>query len=488
MVKGSIKTNFIMNTILTVLSIIVPIITFPYVSRILLPQGIGKVSFATSIITYFSLVIQLGVPTYGIKAVACTRDDTDEMSKIVKSLMIINLSMCVIVYSIFLILLFNFPQLFENKLLYFVLSIILITDTLGVEWLYKGLEKYKYITVRSLFFKFIAMCCIFLFVKNETHYLRYAFFTVLASVGSNICNFVSLRKNVVNVKIKKTDILVHIRPVFLLFTMSIATTIYTNMDNIMIGIIHSDIEVGYYSTAVTLRRALLMLVTSLGTVMLPRTSYYIQHNLLNKFNELSAKAMHFVTLVALPVMIFTIIVSDIGITIYAGESFLPAASALRYIAPTILLAGWSNITGIQMLIPLNKEHMVVASVIGGAIVDFILNLLWIPSFGFCGAACATTIAEIVVLTIQLIALRKENAKRLFQQKWGIYFVCNMIPGICCVVLRNVLNIDMLLLVVLLFVIYFGVYGLLMFWKKDDIVCENIFNIYKKIREKAIKSH
>lgn len=486
MIKSSIKTNFIMNTILTVLSIIVPIITFPYVSRILFPQGIGKVSFATSIITYFSLVIQLGVPTYGIKAVACTRDDNEKMSRVVKSLMIINLSMCIIVYGIFIILLFGIPKLFENKLLYFVLSITFITDTIGVEWLYKGLEKYKYITVRSLIFKFIAMCCIFMFVKNETHYLRYAFFTVLASVGSNICNFVSLRNNVINIRIRKSDILIHMRPVFMLFAMSVATTIYTNMDNIMIGIIHSDTEVGYYSTAVTLRRALLMLVTSLGTVMLPRTSYYIQNNLLDEFNELSAKAMHFVTLIALPVMLFTIIVSDIGITIYAGESFLPAASALRYIAPTILFAGWSNITGIQMLIPLNKEHMVVISVVGGAIVDFILNLLWIPSFSFCGAACATTIAEIVVLVIQLIALGKENAKRLFQQNWGSYFICNVFPSILCIVLHNILNIDKLPLLVLLFVAYFGIYSLLMFLRKDDIVHENILNIYKKAREKAIK--
>ncbi len=487
MEKNSIKTNFIMNTILTVMSIIVPIITFPYVSRILLPQGIGKVSFATSVITYFSLVIQLGVPTYGIKAVACARDNKKKMSKIVKSLMTINLSMCIIVYGIFVIMLFNIPQLFQNKLLYLILSITFVTDTLGVEWLYKGLEKYKYITVRSLLFKLVAMCCIFMFVKNEMHYLRYALFTVLASIGSNICNFVSLRNNVVNIKINKSDILIHIRPVFLLFAMSIATTIYTNMDNIMIGVIHSDTEVGYYSTAVTLRRALLMLVTSLGTVMLPRTSYYIQHDLWNEFNELSSKAMHFVTLIALPIMMFTIIVSDIGIEIYAGKSFLLAASALRYIAPTILLAGWSNITGIQMLIPMNKEHVVVISVISGAIVDFILNSLWIPSFSFYGAACATTIAEVVVLAVQLIALGKKNAKRLFQQNWGLYFVCNIFPSALCIVLLNVLNIDKLPLLILLFLTYFGIYSLLMFLGRDNIVRENILYIHKKVK-KAIKSY
>lgn len=488
MAKNSIKTNFLMNTLLTVLSMIVPFITFPYVSRILLPEGIGKVSFATSIVTYFSLVIQLGIPTYGIKAVACTRDDNEKLSKVVKSLMIINLCMCIIVYGLFLILLFCIPKFIINRPLYLILSITLISDTLGVEWLYKGLEKYKYITVRSLIFKFIAMCCIFMFIKTEAHYLRYAFFTVLATVGSNICNFVSLRKNVVNIKIKKSDILIHIRPIFLLFAMSVATTVYTNMDNVMIGIIHSDVEVGYYSTAVSLRKALLMLVTSLGAVMLPRTSYYIQHNLMNEFNQLSAKAMHFVTLTALPVMIFAIIVSDIGIKIYAGESFLLAAAALRYIAPTILLVGWSNITGIQMLIPLDKEYVVVVSVVAGAIVDFVLNLLWIPSFSFYGAACATTIAEVVVLGIQLIALGKAQVRRLFRQKWELYLVSNIIPGVVCVVLINTLDIAKFPLLILLFLTYFGLYSLLMFFGKDDIVHENAINVYRMIREKSINSH
>lgn len=488
MVNGSIKTNFILNTILTILSIIVPIMTFPYASRILLPQGIGKVSFATSIIMYFSLAIQLGIPTYGIKAVACSKDNNEKLSKVVKGLMIINLFMCSIVYGIFLILLFHFQKFSENRSLYLVLSIVLLTDTLGVEWLYKGLEKYKYITIRSLIFKFVSMCCIFIFVKNETHYLRYAFFSVLASVGSNISNFVSLRKIIVNVKIKKSDILCHLRPVLLLFAMSVATTVYTNMDNVMIGIMHSDVEVGYYSTAVTLRKALLMLVTSLGSVMLPRTSYFIQYGLLNEFNRLCAKAMHFVTLMALPIMIFTIIVSDIGIEIYAGKSFLPAASVLKYIAPTILLAGWSNITGIQMLIPLNKEYMVVISVVLGALVDFLLNILWIPTYSCCGAACATTIAEVVVLLIQLIALGKEHMKRLFQQKWIIYFVSNMIPCVFCIVLINTLNIRILPLFIILFLVYFGIYSLLMFLAGDDIIYGNVIRVYKMVIKKSIKSH
>ncbi len=483
--KNSIRTNLLMSIILTVSSIIVPLVTFPYVSRILLPQGMGKVSFATSIITYFSLVAQLGIPTYGIKAVACTKDDNEKMSKVVKSLMVINICACAIVYGFFLLLLFNVHRFANDKLLYLILSISIITDTLGVEWLYKGLEKYTYITIRSVIFKVIAMSCIFLLVKEDTHYLRYAFFTVLASLGSNICNFISIRKNVVHVKIKKKDIIIHFKPVLLLFAMSVATTIYTNMDNVMIGIILSDTEVGYYSTAVTIRRALLMLVTSLGTVMLPRTSYYVQNNQFDEFNKLSAKAIHFVTLLALPIMVFTIIVSEIGITIYAGKRFFPSASALRFIAPTILLAGWSNITGIQMLIPLNKEHIVVASVVGGAMVDFILNSFWISQFSICGAACATTVAEVIVLIIQLIALGKDRIKSIFKQKWGIYFVSNSIPSVVCIVLINNLNINKFLLLVILFIIYFGIYGCLLILGKDDFVHENIINLYQQLKKRMI---
>lgn len=164
--KNSIRTNLLMSIILTVSSIIVPLVTFPYVSRILLPQGMGKVSFATSIITYFSLVAQLGIPTYGIKAVACTKDDNEKMSKVVKSLMVINICACAIVYGFFLLLLFNVHRFANDKLLYLILSISIITDTLGVEWLYKGLEKYTYITIRSVIFKVIAMSCIFCWLRK----------------------------------------------------------------------------------------------------------------------------------------------------------------------------------------------------------------------------------------------------------------------------------------------------------------------------------
>lgn len=479
--EKSIKSNFFLNVILTVSTIIVPLITFPYVSRVLLPEGIGKVTFATSIITYFSLLIQLGIPTYGIKAVACTRDDRETLSKTVKGLMIINLTMSFAVYGCFLITLFNIPRLSNDKMLYLILSVTLLTDSLGAEWLYKGLEKYGYITIRSMIFKFIALIGIFIFVKSSIDYYVYGFFTVFASVASNICNFVCLKKYIVKIRINRKDVVVLIKPILMLFAMTVATTVYTNMDNIMIGIMNSEIEVGYYSTAVTIRRALLMIVTSLGAVMLPRTSFYISHNMIEKFNYLSQKAVHFVTLLAIPITAFTIIVADIGIKIYAGESFLPASSVLRIIAPTIILAGWSNITGIQMLVSLNKEKMVVISVVTGAVVDFFLNLLLIPSYKSCGAAFSTVIAEIVVLVIQLIALGKKRVANIINQRWLIYIAANVIPAVLCITIAKLMKMNQILLFVILFVLYFGIYGFILFFLKDSLVEESVKTMQEKYK-------
>ena len=148
----SLKLNFFMNVMLTMSSFIFPLITFPYVSRILLPVGTGKVSFATSIVTYFSMFAQLGIPTYGIRVCATVRDDRKKLSKVAQELLIINLVMCILSYAVLFIAIFTVPRLKEEKNLYIILSFTIMLTSIGMEWLYKALEQYTYITMRSVFF------------------------------------------------------------------------------------------------------------------------------------------------------------------------------------------------------------------------------------------------------------------------------------------------------------------------------------------------
>ena len=188
--KRSLKLNFVMNAILTMSSFIFPLISFPYVSRILLPEGTGKVSFATSLIAYFTMFAQLGIPTYGVRACARVRDDREALSRTAQELLIINLVMTSLSYiALFLALLF-IPRLWEERSLYLLVSLSVLFNTIGMEWLYKALEQYTYITVRSIVFKLVALVAMFALVSSREDYVIYGGITILASSASGI--FLSL--------------------------------------------------------------------------------------------------------------------------------------------------------------------------------------------------------------------------------------------------------------------------------------------------------
>src|SRR5699024_10268303 len=190
--KKSLKINFMMNMLLTISSLIFPLITFPYVSRILSPEGIGKVSFATSLINYFSMFAQLGIPTYGIRICAQVRDNREKLSRVVQELLSINIITSLISYIGLFIAVFTVPKLQNDKSLYFIMSVTIILSSIGMEWLYKALEEYTYITVRSVVFKFIALLAMFLLIHKQTDYILYGGISILAASASNVLNFINI--------------------------------------------------------------------------------------------------------------------------------------------------------------------------------------------------------------------------------------------------------------------------------------------------------
>lgn len=193
MTQVSLKKNYIMNIILTMSSFIFPIIVFPYVSRVLLPEGTGKVGFATSIISYFGLVAQLGIPTYGIRACAKVRDDKDELSRTVQELLTISIVTCILTYLVFLNLLIAYPKMYAEKKLYLILSVSMVLNSLGMEWLYKALEQYTYIAIRSIFFKIIAFALMIILIRRKEDYVIYGGLTVFAYIrNADLNNFVKI--------------------------------------------------------------------------------------------------------------------------------------------------------------------------------------------------------------------------------------------------------------------------------------------------------
>lgn len=469
----SIKINFFMNTLLNMSSFIFPLITFPYVSRILLPEGTGKVSFATSFIAYFTMFAQLGIPTYGIRACASVRDDRKSLSRTVHELLFINIVMSVISYVILFIVLFTVSKLRDDRLLYIIVSSTILLSAIGMEWLYKALEQYTYITVRSLIFKIIALIGMFLLVKTKSDYVIYGGITIFAASASNICNFVNAHKYIDFKFLGNYSIRSHLKAVGIFFAMACATTVYTHLDTVMLKFMSTDIDVGYYGAATKIKTILVSVVTSLGTVLLPRVSYYIKKNLTEEFHRITEKALNFVVLLAAPLALYFILFARYGILFLSGNEYEGSIVPMQIIMPTILLIGITNILGIQILVPLGKEKYVLYSEIAGAVIDVILNALLIPFMQSAGAAIGTLVAEAVVFMVQFIVLKDSVTyafKKIKYWKILIAMLLGVVSSIWCVLF----NFGNFITLVVSSILFFSVYAISLVVMREKLIVE-IFN-------------
>lgn len=385
---------------------IFPLITFPYTSRILGPEGTGKVNFATSFVSYFTLLASIGIPLYGIRQIARVRDNKEELSAVTQELFLMQLVSSLIVFCSFFIVVFLNKKLYDEKTLFYIVSFSIILTTLGMDWLYQGLEKYTYITVRSLIFSSISVVAIYLFIHQKQDYIISAAIGVFASFGSCVLNFYNARKIIFAKRTRPWNFKRHIKPMAIVFLMNFIISIYIQLDTVMLGFMASAKNVGYYSSAMKLTKMILGVVTSLGSVLLPRLSYYIANHKTEEFDNMLNKSFSIILLLCLPIVAALMLLSKEIIFVFAGSQYLPAANCIVITAPVILFIGLTNIFGIQILYPLGKDIKVVISVGIGALVSVTLNLLLIPIFAHIGAAIATFFAELVVLIVQLIMISK----------------------------------------------------------------------------------
>lgn len=480
MKNNSIKINFIMNALLTISAFIFPFITFPYVSRILGPLGTGNVSFAISIVTYFALFAQLGIPTYGIRATARVRDDKKLLSKTVQEIFIINVVMSIATYIVFFIVLNCVPQMNTDRLLFIIISSTILFNAIGMDWLFKGLEKYTYITFVSILFKFVALILMFIFIHQKSDYVIYGAISIFAASASNICNFLNVHKYITLKPIGGYEFKQHLRPIGIFFAMSCATTIYTNLDTVMLGFMKDNVEVGYYNAAVKIKSVLLGIVTSLGTVLLPRASYYIENNEIDEFKRISGKAINFVVLISFPLALYFILFAKEGIYFLSGDAYTNAILPMQILMPTLIFIGLTNIMGIQMLIPLGKEKVVLHSEIAGAIVDLIINVILIPIMASAGAAIGTLVAEIVVWIVQYNALRNEVKQAYLKVKYIPIGIALVLSGfISCFV--KLLNLRPFFTLILSSIVFFGLYFVILTLAKEKLVNEIENNILCKLK-------
>ena len=467
----SVKYNFIMNAILTVAGIIFPLITFPYIARVLLGEGSGKVAFATSVVTYFTMFASLGIPTYGVRACAIVRDNKEKLSKTVQELLIISGGTTLLTYIVFGISLFVIPEFAQERTLLLIVGLGIGLNTIGVQWLYNALEQYSYITTCSILFKVIGMILMFLLVKESSDYQIYGGVYVIASFGSYVLNFICLRKFVTFQKTGTYQFKQHLKHIMVFFAMSAGASIYLNLDVVMLRFLQSNEAVGYYNAGIKVKTVLVTCVTSLGTVLLPRLSYYIETADKKAFQLMVGKAFRFVFVAASAVTVYFSIFARESILLLSGEAFLPAVGPMMILMPTVLLIGLSNVTGIQILTPNGREREVMYSIWGGAILDFVLNLIVIPKFSANGAALSTLLAEGMVLLLQCWFLRDVLWSYIRQvQCWKIV-IALAVASVMTIPVKIWIDSGVFVTLLVSAIVFFGGYAVVLLLLKEPFVSE-----------------
>lgn len=396
----SVKKNALLNIIYTLSNILFPVITFPYITHVLSVHGVGQVYFYQSIATYATMIASLGIGTYGIRATAKVRNDKERLSLVVQELMIINALMTVVVVLTLLILTLFIQKFRSDYNLLWINCISVVSNVIGLNWLYSGLEEYGYITIRSVVFKAISIVLMFIFVKNPNDYLIYAAITVFSTAGSNCLNFFHSKSYIKLKKTKSFNFKQHIKPMMILFSSALAISVYTNLDTIMLGFIKNSTEVGVFTVASKIKILLLNLVNAISAVLLPRLSFYVSEGQMDKYKAVLKNASSVVLTIAIPISLYFMVFASESIRFISGPGYAKAVVPMQIIMPILVISGFSNIIGNQVLIPNNLEKYFMYAVIFGSIVDFVFNLILMPHFGSSGAAMSTLIAELIQMSVQ----------------------------------------------------------------------------------------
>lgn len=460
------------------MSLVMPVITFPYASRILMPEGIGKVNFSHSIVSYFSMIAGLGISSYAIREGAKIRDDKSQFSKFAKEMWLINITSTVVAYVLLIVALLVVSNLKPYFTLILICSVTIMLSTMGLPWIYAAKEEFKYITLRTCFFQVISLIYLFVFVRTSGDIVQYTIFGIISSVGSNICNFFYSQKFIdwrghYDIEIKK-----HLKPIFTLFGMTVAQSIYLVLDTSILGVISGDEAVGYYHAATKLNKMVMGVITAINSIMVPRLSYYLEKDR-TKYNELLEKNINFLLIMCVPITVgFYLLSKDIMI-VFCGQRYLSAITPMNILTPIITLISFSSFICHQVFVPNRQDKYCLYSVIVGAIINLTLNLILIPKFSYNGAAIATLVAEMSVTTICFIYCCKtvEGYLKYFKYIYQ-YLLSACVMGFVLFCLGCMIK-NTFLRMVLSVVAGMLVYGVILIIMKNNFMIDTLKKLTKK---------
>lgn len=475
--KKSIKKNYIYNLSYQLLAIILPIITTPYLARVLGANGNGIYGYTLSIVTYFILFGSLGITVYGQREIAYVQNDDDKKNKLFTELVIFRL-ITMILSSIMFFVIFGIGG--KYSIYYRILLLEMFANAIDISWLYQGLEEFKKIVLRNFIIKILSVICIFLFIKTKNDVSKYIAIFSLTTLLGNASLWFKFNKYA-KFDFKSLNLTKHIRPTLLLFIPQVAIQIYTVLDKTMLGTILNDMsEVGYYEQSQKVIKILLTVITSLGIVMLPRIANCFSEGNTNQINKYMKKSFSFVFFLGFPMIFGIIAVSNNFVPLFFGAGYKNVIPMLSIMSILMLFIGISNIIGNQYLLPTKKQNQYTVSVIIGACVNFIFNFILIAKFKSFGAVIATIIAEFCVMFIQLIFANKYlNIKSYL--KLGIkYLISSLLMFIVCLIIGYFIDSNIYSLVIKTTcggIIYIFILYLL----KDEFLLETLENFKRIIK-------
>ena len=482
MKKKSIRKNYFYNLLYQVMVVIIPLITAPYLARILGAAGIGVSSYTLSIVSYFILISSVGVASYGQREIAMCRDNREKYSKTFWELFLYKSITTII--SIILYICFIFIQN-SYHVIYMILSLNILASALDISWFFQGLEEYKMISIRNILIKVLFTISIFIFVRKASDLNIYIFLNSMSLLISSVALWIRLPKYINKVSFKDLKIFKHTKNTLVYFLPQIATQIYTMLDKTMLGIITgSEVENGYYEQAYKVITISLTIITSLNTVMSPRMSYLYKTNNKSEIKERLKKSLQFVSFLAVPMVFGLIAITPGFVSWFFGEGYEKVNLLLPVFAPIILIIALSNCLGGQCLTPCGMRAKSAVALWVGARVNFTINLLLIPRLASVGAVIASVFAELII-TILYFYLSREyvSIREFLKGSWKntlasiiMFLVLNMLVNYFSVSIFNTF-----------LEVFIGglIYILVLFLLRDKFILELLDGVRKYGKKKRV---
>ena len=410
--------NYLYNLSYQILTIILPIITVPYVTRIFTSEDLGNYGFYNSIVSYFSLFAMLGIGIYGTKQIAAARD----VSSTFWNIYVIQVAASILALLVYIIVIYSIPQM--SGIIPLILSITLFSKMIDISWLFTGKEDFKKITLRNTMVKVAGVISIFTFIKSSEDLYLYIFLIVIFDFLGQFVMWIPAKKFIKRPSFDTKIIKKNLHPIVLLFLPQVAISLYVVLDRTLLGLLGSYSDVGIYEQGQKLTSIIYKIVSSLGVVMLPRVA-----NLLSERKEKEAQNMvrfSFIlyNLIIFPMIFGLIAINEVFIKIFLGENFQDVKYVLYIIVFNIMFIGWTNILGYQVLVVRNKNKEFMLSTTIPAIVSVAVNIAVIPFFGYIGASITSVVVETLVFAIQWYYSRNIINKNLLFNKDLAKIICS----------------------------------------------------------------